>query len=91
MNVLRTKVAEFTFAQILDGLPTEQSLNDSYFYMEGHPVYELEHKELCEGYFEKAREFRCRFDPSSLLFNQVVRLLFVLHSFCVGILNIWAR
>jgi hypothetical protein len=42
--------------------------------MEGHPVHELEHKELCEGYLDKTREFRSRFDPSSLLINQAVRL-----------------
>ena len=28
MNILMIDVAEFAYAQILDGLPTEQSLND---------------------------------------------------------------
>lgn len=74
MNILMTDVAEFTYAQILDGLPTEQSLNDSYVYMEGHPVHKLEHKGLCEGYLDKTREFRSRFDPSSLFLNQPVGL-----------------
>lgn len=74
MNILMTAVAEFTYAQILDGLPTEQSLNDPYVYMKGHPAHELEHKELCKGYLDKTREFRSRFNPSSLLFNQAVRL-----------------
>lgn len=71
-NILRTEVAEFTYAQILDGLPTEQSLSDSYVFMEGHPVYELKHEEICEGYLEKAREFRSRFDASSLCVDESV-------------------
>lgn len=84
MNILMTDVAELTYAQILDGLPTEQSLHDSFVFMEGHPVYQLEHKEICEGYLEKAREFRSQFDPSSLLFDQAVSIPFV------SIASMWA-
>jgi len=61
VNILSTEAAEFTYAQILDGLPTEQSLNDSFGPMPGHPVHELKHTTLCEGSIEKARSFRDRF------------------------------
>ncbi|KAK7425893.1 hypothetical protein QQZ08_007607 [Neonectria magnoliae] len=71
-RILATPLAEFTYAQILDGLPTEESLEDSYVYMESHPVYKLGHKDLCEGFLEKARSFRTSFDPSNLRFKQSV-------------------
>ncbi|KAF7554764.1 hypothetical protein G7Z17_g2638 [Cylindrodendrum hubeiense] len=72
MRLLSTPLAEFTYAQILDGLPTEQCFLESYYFMHRHPVYELGHTELCEGFLEKARDFRATFDPSDLRFNQSV-------------------
>lgn len=71
-NLLATEVAEFTYAQILDGLPTVASQNESHPRLEGHPVYELDHRELCEGSLDRAREFRARFDHSVLLFKEQV-------------------
>ncbi|KAF7563701.1 hypothetical protein G7046_g391 [Stylonectria norvegica] len=68
-NILATDVAEFTYAQILDGLPTVQSLTESFSYIRGHPVLEMNHAGLCEGYLEKARDFRSQFDPSHLRFE----------------------
>lgn len=73
-NLFATDLAERAYAQILDGLPTQQSLRDSYFWIEGHPVYEIPHKEICKGFIEKAREFRATFDPSSLEFKPSVSL-----------------
>lgn len=73
MRLLSTPLAEFTYAQILDGLPTEQSFRDSYYFMHRHPVYELGHTELCKGFLKKARDFRAKFNPSDLRFNQSVR------------------
>ncbi|KAG5656752.1 hypothetical protein KAF25_010305 [Fusarium avenaceum] len=61
-NVLSTEPAERADAQILDGLPTEQSLRDSQNYVKDHPVHSIEHSEICLGYIEKAREFRNGFD-----------------------------
>ncbi|KAH7245732.1 hypothetical protein BKA59DRAFT_476168 [Fusarium tricinctum] len=61
-NVLSTEPAERAYAQILDGLPTEQSLRDSQDYVKDHPVHSIEHSEICPGYIEKAREFRNGFD-----------------------------
>lgn len=74
-NILSTDVAEHTYAQILDGLPTEQSFLEGYVRIDKtHPVFELGHTEICEGFLDKAREFRDRFDPCDLMFKDNVRL-----------------
>ncbi|KAH7121478.1 hypothetical protein EDB81DRAFT_766293 [Dactylonectria macrodidyma] len=75
-RILATPHAEFAYAQILDGLPTEASLGDSFLYMESHPVYKLGHKDLCEGFIEKARDFRGGFNPSDLCFKQSLLVAF---------------
>ncbi|KAH7121826.1 hypothetical protein B0J13DRAFT_589563 [Dactylonectria estremocensis] len=75
-RILATPHAEFAYAQILDGLPTEESLEDSYVYMESHPVYSLGHRNLCEGYLEKARDFSAKFDPSDIHFKQFLLVAF---------------
>ncbi|KAM0427355.1 hypothetical protein ACHAQK_012135 [Fusarium lateritium] len=72
-NVLSTEPAERAYAQILDGLPTEQSLRDSLDYVKDHPVYSIEHSDICSGYVEKAREFRSGFDVSQLVFESKVK------------------
>ena len=73
-NLLSTDVAVHTYAQILDGLPTEQSFLEGYVRLdETHPVFELAHTEMCEGFLDKAREFRDRFDPCELVFKENVR------------------
>lgn len=72
MNVLSTEVAEYTYAQILDGLPTVKSLRESYVFMSGHPVHEINHEQLCPGFLEKAREFRAQFNPSDIYIEQSV-------------------
>ncbi|KAJ4310293.1 hypothetical protein N0V84_011045 [Fusarium piperis] len=69
-NILSSDVAEHTCAQILDGLPTEQSYLEGYVRLEGHPVFELGHTEMCQGFLDKAREFRDRFDPSELVLKE---------------------
>lgn len=74
-NLLATEVAEFTYAQIIDGLPTVESQDESYPRLDGHPVHELDHRELCEGSLDRAREFRARFNPSDLLFKEQVLAL----------------
>lgn len=84
-NLLATEVAEFTYAQILDGLPTVESQNESHPRLEGHPVYELDHRELCAGSLDKAREFRAHFDPSVLLFKEQVVTIHVLQV-CMNLL-----
>ena len=75
MNILSIELAEFTYAQILDGLPTEQTLLDiSRQRIADHPVFELRHVELCSGFLEKARSFRSVFDSSGLMFSEDVSL-----------------
>ncbi|KAL6361420.1 hypothetical protein LRP88_04888 [Fusarium phalaenopsidis] len=70
-NILSTDNAVHTYAQILDGLPTEQSFLEGYVRLdETHPVFELGHTEMCEGFLDKAREFRDRFDPCELVFKE---------------------
>ena len=75
-NILSTEIAESTYAQILDGLPTKQSIIDccgnSVF---DHPVWEMEHQDICEGYLEKARRLRSQFDLSTLRFTRDVGVL----------------
>ncbi|KAH7245733.1 hypothetical protein BKA59DRAFT_174148 [Fusarium tricinctum] len=71
-NVLGTEVALLTYAQILDGLPTEQSLLDSTDVCtrcKDHPVLAMKHNEICPGFVEKAREFRAKFDIAVLEFE----------------------
>ncbi|KAG6032946.1 hypothetical protein E4U41_007061 [Claviceps citrina] len=66
-NVLSTELAEFTMAQLVDGLPTIDVLIEcrGLRNMRDHPIYN--HRALCEGALERTREFRSKFDPSLLL------------------------
>ncbi|KAI1735729.1 hypothetical protein F4680DRAFT_434330 [Xylaria scruposa] len=67
-NLLRTEVAEFTLAQIIDGLPTRSSFSQSHFGTpKDHPV--AAHEGLCPGSLEKILEFRSAFDVMSLRFS----------------------
>ncbi|KAI6758791.1 hypothetical protein HG530_011031 [Fusarium avenaceum] len=71
-NVLGTEVALLTYAQILDGLPTKQSLLDSTGICTGykdHPVLAMQHNKICPGFVGKAREFRAKFDIAVLEFD----------------------
>lgn len=78
-NILSTDNAVHTYAQILDGLPTEQSFLEGYVRLDTtHPVFELGHAEICEGFLDKAREFRDRFDPCELVFKENVRLVLLI-------------
>jgi hypothetical protein len=70
-RILSTQVAEFTFSEILDGLPTEDSYHE--FHLSGlrkygHPVFELNHTSLCPGVIKRVRNYRDAFDPQSLTF-----------------------
>lgn len=67
-RILATEVAELTYAEILDGLPTTTSFLEFSFWQEGHPVFELNHETLCPGAVEKTRAFRDRLDPLHLVF-----------------------
>ncbi|KAK3374577.1 hypothetical protein B0H63DRAFT_496063 [Podospora didyma] len=68
-NVLSTELAMFIYAQIIDGLPTEEVAWDQS--MPGitgeHPIDD--HEELCPGAMDKARELCQTWDPAMLMFN----------------------
>jgi hypothetical protein len=70
-NLLSTPIAEFTYAQIVDGMPI------SNIYQEDHGLWEgsliLDHKDLCPGTMDKARAFRSQFDLDSVKFEPKVR------------------
>jgi hypothetical protein len=68
-NILSTEAAELAYAQILDGLPTEDSLWDGFDFVEDHPVQTIEHDEICPGFIEKARESRAQFELGRLNFE----------------------
>ncbi|KAK7429164.1 hypothetical protein QQZ08_004379 [Neonectria magnoliae] len=72
-NVLGTELAIFTYAQIIDGLPTadvawDQRLPGIYG---DHPIDDV-HEELCPAAMDKAREFYENWDPSILKFDPKV-------------------
>jgi hypothetical protein len=77
-NVLSTDLALFTFAQIVDGLPTAEVAADrrfpdiSYADDDHHPIEE--HLELCPGTMERTREIHQQFELSALLFDPTVWL-----------------
>ena len=71
-NILSTEGAELAYAQILDGLPTQDSLWDSFDFVEDHPVETIRHSEICPGFIEKAREYRTGFELGQLDFETKV-------------------
>ncbi|OAQ94056.1 hypothetical protein VFPFJ_00164 [Purpureocillium lilacinum] len=69
-NVLSTDRAEYTYAQLIDGLPTRDSeleLRSFYPAEEQHPVYK--HEKLCDGARETARRLRSQLSLSDLRFD----------------------
>lgn len=69
-NLLSTPTAEFTYAQIVDGMPTSHTYMTDHWFYEGLPV--LDHQELCPGTMDKTRAFRSQFDILSLKFEPKV-------------------
>ena len=68
-NILITEGAELAYAQMFDGLPTQDSLLDSFDFVEDHPVETIGHSEICPGFIEKAREHRAGFELGRLDFE----------------------
>lgn len=73
-NIRHTEIAEQTFAQIVDGLPTKSSFSELHSTSKdlGHPA--STHVSLCEGVIERTRQFRTTFDILSLKFEPCVSL-----------------
>lgn len=72
-RILKTDIAEQTYAEVLDGLPLKTSYLSFQYPQDGHPA--LEHEELSEGARERVCEFRLSLDISSILFENPVRNL----------------
>ena len=69
-NMLRTDLAEHTYAEIIDGAPTVDTWSACKRWR--HYIIE-QHKELCAGTLEAARQFRTDLRPENLAFNPTVR------------------
>ncbi|KAI5460560.1 hypothetical protein BGZ63DRAFT_414748 [Mariannaea sp. PMI_226] len=70
-NILSTELAQFTYAQIIHGLPTgEVSWDRRYPGVFGEHPIDSEHEELCPGAIEKAREYYEHWNSEILLFIQ---------------------
>lgn len=67
-KILAAEIAENTFSEIIDGLPTRASWLRFDLWNEKHPVNVLQHETLCDGAREKARRFRDEFDIYILTF-----------------------
>lgn len=71
-NVLSTELAQFTYAQIIDGLPIADVAWDRRLPgIMGEHIIDG-HETLCPGALEKAREYYKEWDPSSLKFDPEV-------------------
>ncbi|KAK3896884.1 hypothetical protein C8A05DRAFT_48276 [Staphylotrichum tortipilum] len=68
-RVLSTEIAETTYAQIIDGLPTTPVAYDRRSPPSNkHPLARA-HRQLCPGMLKKARAFRDDFCPDTLTFG----------------------
>ncbi|KAM5354427.1 hypothetical protein ACJ41O_001076 [Fusarium nematophilum] len=65
-NIISTDIAEETYAQLIDGLPLAEVVQDdaNADLPNEHPAHD--HEEFCPGVLEKTREFRDSFDPELL-------------------------
>ncbi|POS75812.1 hypothetical protein DHEL01_v205796 [Diaporthe helianthi] len=67
-KILASEVAETTFSEIIDGLPTKATWLQYDDWDEDHPVNTLGHEMICDGAREKARRFRDELDIYILSF-----------------------
>ncbi|KAM3427769.1 hypothetical protein MY4824_009225 [Beauveria thailandica] len=74
LHILHTKVAELTYSEILDGIPTSASYLDFYYQQEGHPA--IGHTELCPGVLDRTLQLRHQLDPRTLHFSSSLLLSF---------------
>lgn len=84
-KILAAEIAETTFSEIIDGLPTRASWLRFDLWNEKHPVNMLKHETLCDGAREKARRVREEFDIYTLTFpsSVCVALTDALSLLCV--------
>lgn len=74
-KVLSTELAQFTYAQIIDGLPTgDVSWDRRYSGVFGEHPIDTEHEKLCPGAMDKARAYYEQWNSDILMFNPKARL-----------------
>ncbi|KAF4450476.1 hypothetical protein F53441_6475 [Fusarium austroafricanum] len=72
-NVLSTELAQFTYAQIIDGLPIADVAWDRRLpRIMGEHIID-DHETLCPGALENAQEYYKKWDPSFIKFNPDAR------------------
>ncbi|KAI1759777.1 hypothetical protein GGR53DRAFT_470995 [Hypoxylon sp. FL1150] len=69
-RVLATDLAKLTYAQIIDGLPLSDTVDDTVSggLSNKHPLYDV-HDELCDGVMERTEQMSASFDPNVLKFD----------------------
>lgn len=74
-NILSSPIAEATYAQIIDGLPICDVMDDNIKgeFVPGHPIY-TERLELSASVLEQARQLRSNFDASTLRMESSVSI-----------------
>ncbi|KAG8158653.1 hypothetical protein KVR01_011775 [Diaporthe batatas] len=68
-NILSLPHAEFTYAQIVDGMPTSDIYRSDHWYYEHNVALPVDHQHLCPGIMKKTQAFRAEFDIMSLRFD----------------------
>ncbi|KAH9893008.1 hypothetical protein F4778DRAFT_304514 [Xylariomycetidae sp. FL2044] len=66
-RTLSSEVAEHTFSEILDGMPTKASYGEDHYLPRNHPI--RNHETMCDGALEKTRDLRAKITPLDLRFN----------------------
>ncbi|EJP66098.1 uncharacterized protein BBA_05069 [Beauveria bassiana ARSEF 2860] len=74
LRILHTEIAELTYSEILDGIPTSASYFDFYYQQEGHPA--ISHTELCPDVLDRTRQLRDQINPTTLHFSSSLLLSF---------------
>lgn len=71
-NILSLPLAEFTYAQIVDGMPTTDIYRRDHWLDQEDAVLPVDHQDLCPGTLEKTRALHAEFDIMSLKFDTKV-------------------
>lgn len=81
-NLLHAGIAEHTFAEVIDGIPTA----DTWYAYHGvrHDIIEA-HCELCPGVLDTTRKFRADLCPEDLVFNSMVNTFLSRAVFTTGL------
>ncbi|KAI0892707.1 hypothetical protein F4806DRAFT_478902 [Annulohypoxylon nitens] len=83
VRIMSTDLARLTYAQIIDGLPLSEVVDENGIrgLSDGHPLYEA-HENLCNGVVERTEEMRTNFNPKILKFDS--RLIYSYQSASAG-------